>query len=442
MKKTIHAIVVCAFIVLVHATSFAQNVGINNTGDSPEVSAGLDVNFTNKGLLIPRVQLTGKADNLTIPSPATSLIIYNTATTSTGNSNDVTPGYYYWTGTSWARFASADDPQATPSTNAWSLTGNNLTASTNYLGTTNAMDIAIKTNAVERMRIKSNGQVGIGSTSFSTSSPEKLLIDAGTTYNNVINAIGNIDDYLQIGVQNKSTGSNASSDIVASSSTADHYVDMGINSSGYITNKSNILNQPYTAYLYSSTPEWFYIGNGAPSKGLIFFTNGSNSYNSNNSADGTERMVITSKGIVGIGYNTSQNGPINTPTNTNYLLSVNSQVLAAGYSTSSDRRLKHNIQPMTYGLKEILSLKPVTYNWNDPGLSKEKQLGLIAQETKNVIPEIVNGDEEKEKLSINYTEIIPILINAIKDQQEQINQQRKEIDALKRNQQGEANNKR
>jgi len=67
---------------------------------------------------------------------------------------------------------------------------------------------------------------------------------------------------------------------------------------------------------------------------------------------------------------------------------------------------------------------------------------LIAQETKNVIPEIVNGDEEKEKLSINYTEIIPILINAIKDQQEQINQQRKEIDALKRNQQGEANNKR
>ncbi|WP_207422980.1 tail fiber domain-containing protein [Desertivirga brevis] len=412
-------------LFLVAAKAKAQNVGINATGTPPDASAGLDIDYTNKGLLIPRVFLTGKTDNVTIPSPKESLIVYNKATAGT-----VTPGYYYWTGTAWARVASADDPVATPSTNAWSLSGNTLTGSTNFLGTISDTDLPIKTNNFERMRIKSNGQVGIGSSNFNVKYPEKLLVDGGSSYNNVINAIGSIDDYLQIGVQNMSPGNKASSDVVASSSNPDHYVDMGINSSGYITTKSNILNQPYTAYLYSSTPEWFFIGNGAPSKGVIFFTNGGNSYNANNSADGTERMVITASGIVGIGYNTTANGTINTPTDVNYLLSVNSKVLANAFNTPSDRRLKTNINDLNYGLKDVLALKPVSYNWIDPSRGKEKQLGLIAQEARTVIPEIVSGDEAKEKLSVNYTELVPVLINAIKEQQSAFDKQQKKIEEL------------
>ncbi|WP_207532513.1 tail fiber domain-containing protein [Desertivirga arenae] len=412
-------------LFLLTAKTKAQNVGINATGTAPDASAGLDIDFENKGILIPRINLISDTDILTIPSPAESLIVYNKS-----NSGTLTPGYYYWNGSMWIRIAVTSDIQATPSTNAWSLSGNSLNTSTNWLGTISTTDLPIRTNSIERMRIKSNGQVGIGSNSFSTANPEKLLVDAGATYNNAINAIGNIDGYLQVGVQNLSSGSNASSDVVSSSSNPDHYVDMGINSSGYITNKSNILNQPYTAYLYSSTPEWFFIGNGAPSKGLIFFTNGGNSYNANNSADGTERMVITSKGIVGIGYNTTANGTVNTPTDVNYLLSVNSKVLANAFNTPSDLRLKTNIAELNYGLKDILALKPVSYNWIDQSRGKEKQLGLIAQDTRNVIPEIVNGDEAKEKLSVNYTELIPVLINAIKEQQSAFEQQQKKIDQL------------
>ncbi|MEW6773463.1 MAG: hypothetical protein AB1304_05635 [Bacteroidota bacterium] len=72
----------------------AQNIGINPTGSAPNNSAGLDVDFTNKGLLIPRVALTSASDAATIPSPATSLLVYNTGT------GGLTPaGYYYNAGT-------------------------------------------------------------------------------------------------------------------------------------------------------------------------------------------------------------------------------------------------------------------------------------------------------------------------------------------------------
>lgn len=72
----------------------AQNIGINPTGSAPNNSAGLDVDFTNKGLLIPRVALASSSDAATIPSPATSLLVYNTGT------GGLTPaGYYYNAGT-------------------------------------------------------------------------------------------------------------------------------------------------------------------------------------------------------------------------------------------------------------------------------------------------------------------------------------------------------
>jgi len=78
----------------------AQNVGIGNTSFTPDASAGLEIRYTDKGLLIPRVALTSTSSASPITSPATSLLIYNTAT-----AGDVTPGYYYWNGSAWVRFA-------------------------------------------------------------------------------------------------------------------------------------------------------------------------------------------------------------------------------------------------------------------------------------------------------------------------------------------------
>ena len=78
----------------------AQSVGINSTGAAPLSSAMLDVNASNKGLLIPRVSLTSSTDITTITSPATSLLIYNTASAGT-TPNNVIPGFYFWDGSRW-----------------------------------------------------------------------------------------------------------------------------------------------------------------------------------------------------------------------------------------------------------------------------------------------------------------------------------------------------
>jgi hypothetical protein len=82
----------------------AQNVGINDDNSSPNSSAMLDVNSTTKGLLVPRVALTGTSSASPVTTPATSLVVYNTASTS-----DVTPGFYFWSGSAWIRVLGSAD---------------------------------------------------------------------------------------------------------------------------------------------------------------------------------------------------------------------------------------------------------------------------------------------------------------------------------------------
>lgn len=67
---------------------------------TPNASAKLDVYATDKGFLPPRVALTGTNSAGPITSPATGLLVYNTATTGT-SPNNVIPGYYYWNGSAW-----------------------------------------------------------------------------------------------------------------------------------------------------------------------------------------------------------------------------------------------------------------------------------------------------------------------------------------------------
>ena len=131
---------------------------MNATGTVADPSAGLDISFSNKGILIPRIALTGTGDVATIPSAATSLFIYNTATAG-ASPNNVIPGYYYWDGTEWIALGGGDGGRD------WSLTGNaGTTAGTNFLGTTDAVDLSFFTNNTEYMRLQSTGQLTVGST--------------------------------------------------------------------------------------------------------------------------------------------------------------------------------------------------------------------------------------------------------------------------------------
>ncbi len=120
-------------LFLISKIGFSQNVGINSTGTSPKASAGLDIDFSNKGLLIPRVELTGTTDVTTIPSPEKSLLVFNSIVRS-----DVTEGYYYWDGAKWVKLTTGSNSQ-------WTTNGNDVSYSTGNvnLGTSTSVPSAL-----------------------------------------------------------------------------------------------------------------------------------------------------------------------------------------------------------------------------------------------------------------------------------------------------------
>ncbi|MEO0469868.1 MAG: tail fiber domain-containing protein [Bacteroidota bacterium] len=117
----------------------------------------------------------------------------------------------------------------------------------------------------------------------------------------------------------------------------------------------------------------------------------------------------------------------------------------SGIVNTSDRRDKEAIEPIPYGLEEIMQLNPVRYRWKNRPLSEPK-LGLIAQELLPVISEVVKthdleGTEENpqdfhkvelERLGVYYSDLIPVLIKGMQEQQVQIERLEAEIADLKK----------
>ena len=88
----------------------------------------------------------------------------------------------------------------------------------------------------------------------------------------------------------------------------------------------------------------------------------------------------------------------------------------------SDSNMKQNIQPIEYGLCNILLLNPISFNWNSNIQYKfgpQREIGLIAQEVKEIIPEIV-GRNIDGIYSLDYSRLVPVLIKAITELNERI----------------------
>lgn len=128
-------------------------VGSNPLNLNPD--AVLEIESTNKGMLFPRVSLTSTVSPAPLNGFVSGMVVFNTNTI-----NDVAPGIYYSDGFKWLKITAgtlSESPIA-----GWSLTGNANTNSNQFLGTTDNAALRFRTNNQERMRITSNGWVGIG----------------------------------------------------------------------------------------------------------------------------------------------------------------------------------------------------------------------------------------------------------------------------------------
>lgn len=108
------------FALLLVPTVFVAQIGVGTT--TVDSSAKLQVDATNKGFLQPRVTLTGTSDTSTIATPATGLMVFNTATAGTG-STAVTPGIYYYTGSAWQRVADETPVVSSPQASTTRIDG-------------------------------------------------------------------------------------------------------------------------------------------------------------------------------------------------------------------------------------------------------------------------------------------------------------------------------
>lgn len=314
MKKQLFVLLFAGTLATPRLEAQVQGVSIGPSTQSPDPSAMLDVQSSNKGVLVPRVTLT--ATNLAAPvvNPAISLLIYNPG-------GSVAAGYYYWDGAQWK-----------------TIGGN---------------DLWFQTGALVHRPLP----VGIGN------NPARPLVEFPAT------------DPFYPGEAN-----------------------------GLMVLRSDV--------------SW---DNGNPAhKRVITFAADGNEINATNEGHQNAWLFLNyhdgSDVRVG-GYNPSMVSD----------LQVQGTVTAAGFITGSDERLKTNIQSIKNALPLVTQLRGVTFNWkereNDP-----LHYGLIAQEVEKVIPPIVGVETiDRSKAPnriaykhVDYIALVPLLIEAVKEQQLQI----------------------
>lgn len=380
MKKNI-TLVIC--LALFSSFLFSQ-VGIGTT--NPDLSASLHIESTTTGLLIPRITETQKN---AIGGPATGLLIYQT------NNND---GFWYYSGTQWL-----------PLKNNYSfINGLNETGNIAKLGG----------NLTENTLITLNSY-NLSFKSVDYFSNFNLQATVGGFDRNVIE-FDYLGDFVGHGIYR---------DIIFFSDYNQDVFRIG--------HEFGTLVDDGTAYNidgFTGTTDYVVkMYDGFSSRGTAMGI-GSIEY----LVDG-EATLGSSVNFVPLidGYNT-----LGTSLNRwAALYAVN------GVIQTSDKNLKKNINSINYGINEIMKLKPVSYQWKRNTIGnttikeheKETKLGFLAQDVLEIIPEVVKThewkilDEKKpqdftrvknDRLGMNYSEIIPVLVKAMQEQQ-------REIDLLK-----------
>lgn len=213
-----------------------------------------------------------------------------------------------------------------------------------------------------------------------------------------------------------------------------HVKEDGIEDEGTIVAviESDVSNRPILQF--SETPL------GTPGSGMSIEYDGRDSGPDNkmyiNNSSGNPIITFENGGQVGIGL-TSPTFKLQLPQN-----SSTGVARAFSWTTYSDQRIKSDVSNLHYGLSEILMLKPVIYKQHSSEFKNNQleisddfvlTMGFLAQDVHKIIPEAVNEpDNDMEELwGMDYEKLIPVLVNGMQEQQNEIEHLKKEIELLK-----------
>jgi hypothetical protein len=164
-----------------------------------------------------------------------------------------------------------------------------------------------------------------------------------------------------------------------------------------------------------------------PANGRLSFGTSATSYATGATPVLMPRLSITSQGNVGIGTATPS-----------VHLQVAGDIIANSIAGSSDARFKSNINPIEKPLQKVQQLRGVTFDWKtkefpERAFSDNRALGFIAQEVEQVLPEVVQTEKTAEGYkAVQYDKVVALLVEAIKEQQKQIEALQKEIKKIKK----------
>jgi hypothetical protein len=152
----------------------------------------------------------------------------------------------------------------------------------------------------------------------------------------------------------------------------------------------------------------FGVGGGAPNAALFIAQYDGTTY--------LDRLVVNPDGTVSVNTLAAATGTH---------LCVNGTKLA---NCSSSLRYKERVAPFDAGLGLLSRLRPVTFKWKE---REEQDLGLIAEEVNRVEPLLVTRDSAGEVRGVKYDQLSVVLINAVREQQRQIERQQSQIAQLR-----------
>jgi hypothetical protein len=362
-----------------------------------------------------------------------------------------------------SQYLMADGSTSTGSTTAgWSLIGNSV-STTDFIGTTNAADIIFKGNNKERWRMGTDtGTLYVGDiidpessgtlmivTNTASASSTPFIIKTADASSPLVMTIETVKEggkpFFKLGTKGEFTEAvdlsfmpdggmlNIGSDNGLNLETK---VDVKgfVRATGFISpGGSSLQYLKADGSISPLTGAWELAGNTGINPAVDFIGTRDNNplvFKTNNA----QRFLVAPDGGVFVNENAIPG----------YQFHVNGTVGGSQpWAVLSDKRLKTNIQPVENGLSSVMQMKPVAYDKKASLASKDyniPEIGFIAQDLKLLFQKgVVNEGQDKDKLlSVNYTELIPVLTKAIQEQQKIIDEekakndtQQKEIDELK-----------